>query len=37
MSKLPTSLTPKPTGYADWLAELKTRIHTAQYSARRWR
>ncbi len=29
----PTSLTPAPTGYADWLADLKTRIHTAQQRA----
>lgn len=27
---IPVTLTPAPTGYADWLAELKTRIHTAQ-------
>ncbi len=26
----PASLIPAPTGYADWLADLKTRIHTAQ-------
>ncbi len=30
---IPTSLTPAPTGYADWLADLKTRIHTAQQRA----
>lgn len=29
----PVSLTPPPQGYADWLAELKTRIHTAQQRA----
>ncbi|MEO5364326.1 MAG: DUF1016 N-terminal domain-containing protein, partial [Magnetococcus sp. DMHC-8] len=29
----PASLTPPPNGYADWLAELKTRIHTAQQRA----
>ncbi|MEO5340658.1 MAG: PDDEXK nuclease domain-containing protein [Magnetococcus sp. MYC-9] len=29
----PASLTPPPSGYADWLAELKTRIHTAQQRA----
>ena len=29
----PPALTPPPTGYADWLAELKTRIHTAQQRA----
>jgi hypothetical protein len=27
------ALTTAPTGYADWLAELKTRIHTAQQRA----
>ena len=29
----PPSLTPPPAGYADWLAELKTRIHGAQQRA----
>lgn len=29
----PTSLTPSPQGYADWLADLKGRIHTAQQRA----
>ena len=29
----PASLTPPPAGYADWLAELKGRIHTAQQRA----
>jgi len=29
----PVALTIAPTGYADWLAELKTRIHTAQQRA----
>jgi predicted nuclease of restriction endonuclease-like (RecB) superfamily len=29
----PPSLTPPLTGYTDWLAELKTRIHTAQQRA----
>lgn len=29
----PASLTPPPSGYADWLAELKTRIHSAQQRA----
>ncbi len=29
----PASLTPAPTGYADWLADLKTRIHNAQQRA----
>lgn len=29
----PASLTDPPSGYADWLAELKTRIHTAQQRA----
>ena len=33
MSDLPVSLTPPPAGYADWLAELKSRIHTAQQRA----
>ena len=27
------SLTPPPAGYADWLADLKGRIHTAQQRA----
>lgn len=31
--KTPTSLIPMPQGYADWLVELKTRIHTAQQRA----
>jgi predicted nuclease of restriction endonuclease-like (RecB) superfamily len=29
----PISLRPPPAGYADWLAELKSRIHTAQQRA----
>jgi predicted nuclease of restriction endonuclease-like (RecB) superfamily len=29
----PASLTPPPAAYADWLAELKSRIHTAQQRA----
>lgn len=29
----PVSLTPPPAGYADWLADLKGRIHTAQQRA----
>lgn len=29
----PPSLTPPPSGYADWLADLKTRIHSAQQRA----
>ena len=29
----PVALAAPPTGYADWLAELKTRIHTAQQRA----
>ena len=29
----PVSLIPPPTGYADWLAELKARIHGAQQRA----
>ncbi len=29
----PVGLTPPPEGYADWLAELKTRIHSAQQRA----
>ncbi len=33
MSEKPVSLTPVPEGYADWLAELKSRIHTAQQRA----
>jgi predicted nuclease of restriction endonuclease-like (RecB) superfamily len=30
---IPASLTAPPDGYADWLTELKTRIHTAQQRA----
>ncbi len=33
MSDSPVSLTLPPAGYADWLADLKTRIHTAQQRA----
>jgi predicted nuclease of restriction endonuclease-like (RecB) superfamily len=33
MSEWPAGLTPVPDGYADWLADLKTRIHTAQQRA----
>nr|WP_181375207.1 PDDEXK nuclease domain-containing protein [Polaromonas sp. H1N]AWD72191.1 nuclease of restriction endonuclease-like (RecB) superfamily [Polaromonas sp. H1N] len=33
MSDQPISLTPPPEGYADWLADLKSRIHTAQQRA----
>ena len=33
MSDQPANLTPPPQGYAEWLAELKTRIHTAQQRA----
>lgn len=33
MTDRPTALTPPPGGYADWLAELKTRIHNAQQRA----
>jgi len=29
----PTSISPAPAGYADWLAELKTRIETVQQHA----
>ena len=29
----PVGLTPPPEGYADWLADLKGRIHTAQQRA----
>lgn len=32
-SNLPTGLAPQPEGYAEWLAELKTRIHQAQQRA----
>ena len=32
-SEGPVSLTPPPQGYAEWLSELKTRIHTAQQRA----
>ena len=30
---MPASLIPPPEGYADWLTELKTRIHSAQQRA----
>jgi hypothetical protein len=30
MTDRPVSLSPPPDGYADWLADLKTRIHSAQ-------
>ncbi|WP_312306230.1 YhcG family protein [Pulveribacter sp.] len=33
MAERPVALTPPPGGYAEWLAELKTRIHTAQQRA----
>jgi predicted nuclease of restriction endonuclease-like (RecB) superfamily len=33
MSENPISLTPPPEGYADWLADLKGRIHAAQQRA----
>lgn len=33
MSDKPVSLAPSPEGYADWLADLKNRIHTAQQRA----
>lgn len=33
MTDRPASLTTPPVGYTDWLAELKTRIHTAQQRA----
>jgi len=33
MSDKPVSLSPPPQGYADWLAELKSRIHHAQQRA----
>lgn len=33
MSKQPVRLTDPPEGYADWLADLKTRIHRAQQRA----
>jgi predicted nuclease of restriction endonuclease-like (RecB) superfamily len=33
MSEWPAGLAPVPDGYADWLAGLKTRIHTAQQRA----
>lgn len=32
-SKQPAPLTPPPSGYAEWLADLKTRIHSAQQRA----
>ncbi|HUG25359.1 PDDEXK nuclease domain-containing protein [Piscinibacter sp.] len=33
MTPRPPSLTTPPAGYADWLAELKTRVHSAQQRA----
>ncbi len=33
MSDQPVSLTPTPEGYADWLVDLKARIHSAQQRA----
>ena len=33
MSDTPVSLTPTPGGYAEWLLDLKSRIHTAQQRA----
>ena len=33
MSNQPISLTPPPEGYADWLADLKSHIHSAQQRA----
>ena len=33
MSDEPVQLSPVPEGYADWLADLKGRIHTAQQRA----
>ncbi len=33
MSDRPASLTPPPQGYAEWLADLKSRIHSAQQRA----
>ena len=33
LSQTPPSLTTPPTGYTEWLAELKTRIQSAQQRA----
>lgn len=33
MSEKPAGLIEPPTGYADWLADLKVRIHSAQQRA----
>ncbi len=33
MSERPIAITAPPAGYADWLAELKIRIHSAQQRA----
>jgi hypothetical protein len=33
MTDIPAPLSASPAGYADWLAELKTRIHAAQQRA----
>lgn len=32
-TEMPVSLTPPPAGYAEWLTELKHRIHSAQQRA----
>jgi hypothetical protein len=33
MHDQPTSFIPTPSGYADWLVDLKARIHSAQQRA----
>ena len=33
MSDTPVSLIPAPGGYAEWLIDLKSRVHTAQQRA----
>ena len=33
MSDQPVSLAPTPAGYAEWLIDLESRIHTAQQRA----
>ena len=34
MTDQPVSLIPTPTGYHEWLLDLKSRIHTAQQRGR---
>jgi len=34
MSDMPTGLTPAPAGFSDWMADLKSRIHSVQQRAK---